>query len=380
MLLRKRVPARAHWSRHHLVATALTVSLLVPACTGRSPRQRDSREPSPTSQAAPAIDDGGAAGQRGESSAAENDAGGSHDAGGPVAEPTLAAPTEPEMVDEPSIDEPSVDEPSVDEPSIDEPSIDEPSRGAGQNPDPIGLPCEVQSLLRSRCQGCHSNPPLAGASIPLVSYADLTARSKHDVSVSVAARCLKRMQDSLRPMPPAPATPVTISELRPLQTWLEAGAAPGSCEERPGADPYAASVTCTSAKYWTAIDSGSPWMNPGRACIQCHRQYPGFAPLFTVAGTVFPTAHEPDKCFGVPLTIGAQVVITDANGRDLTPIAVVSGGNFNAIVSQLALPYRAKVVVGDRERVMLTPQTSGDCNLCHSQAGSQGARGRIILP
>ena len=49
-------------------------------------------------------------------------------------------------------------------------------------------------------------------------------------------------------------------------------------------------------------------------------------------------------------------------------------------LSELALPYRAKVVVGGRERVMLTPQTNGDCNACHTQAGAEGAPGRIIVP
>ena len=121
-------------------------------------------------------------------------------------------------------------------------------------------------------------------------------------------------------------------------------------------------------------------MNPGRACIKCHRQYPSFAPLFTIAGTVFPTAHEPDKCFGVPLATGARIIITDAQGQELTPIEVVSGGNFNAIIADLAMPYRAKVVVGDQERAMLTPQTNGDCNACHTQTGTQGARGRVIPP
>ncbi len=75
-----------------------------------------------------------------------------------------------------------------------------------------------------------------------------------------------------------------------------------------------------------------------------------------------------------------MVIITDANGVEQPPIPVTGGGNFNARWTTLAMPYRAKVVVGDSERVMLTPQTSGDCNACHTQSGAQGARGRIILP
>jgi hypothetical protein len=121
-------------------------------------------------------------------------------------------------------------------------------------------------------------------------------------------------------------------------------------------------------------------MMPGRACIACHKTTNGRAPRFTIAGTVFPTAHEPDKCYGVAAAALAKVIITDANGVELPPIPVNAGGNFNVILSSLAVPYRAKVVVGDSERVMLTPQTSGDCNGCHTQFGAEGARGRIIAP
>ena len=74
------------------------------------------------------------------------------------------------------------------------------------------------------------------------------------------------------------------------------------------------------------------------------------------------------------------MVITDDKGKSLITITVASRGNFGMILSGLALPYRAKVVVGNHERVMLTPQTNGDCNACHTQAGSQGAQGRVIVP
>lgn len=298
------------------------------------------------------------------------------DGGAATGGETAAGGGAPVDVDEPDVNEPDVDEPGVVEPGEEKPPEELPDEGD----DDIGLPCDVANLLRQRCQNCHSDPPVEGALVPLLTYAHLTARSKNDPTMTVLARSLKRIKDSLRPMPPAPANPITVSEMRPLQAWLDAGAPKGHCDEAPPDDPYDASPTCTTGQYWTAFDSGSPWMNPGLPCIKCHRQSPNQAPLFTVAGTVFATAHEPDKCFGVPLATGAQVVITDANGQELPPIRVVSGGNFGAILSGLALPYRAKIVVGDQERVMLTPQTNGDCNACHTQQGTQGARGRLIVP
>lgn len=361
---------------------ALTLALTAMACTElAAPATR--REGAAASAGAPdgvsppdRNGSGGSTEQPGGSDEPEPGSAGAEAGHAPVAgtpEPTGPEPTDPEP-EAPEVVGPDVDEPSPEEPDVEEPPLE------GDGGDGPGLPCDVQRLLRARCQSCHADPPIEGAAISLLSFEDLSARSKNDPSVTVAARCLKRMKDSLRPMPPAPANAVTISDMTPLQAWLDQGMPPAECEETPTDDPYAASPVCTSGGYWTAIDSGSPWMNPGLSCIKCHRQSPNFSPQFSVAGTVFATAHEPDKCFGVPLATGARVVITDANGQELSPIPVVSGGNFGAILSGLSLPYRAKVVVGERERAMLTPQTNGDCNACHTQTGAQGARGRVIVP
>ena len=126
-------------------------------------------------------------------------------------------------------------------------------------------------------------------------------------------------------------------------------------------------------------------MQPGVACINCHKSSGGEAPTFTIAGTLYPTAHEPDQCNGVNgTTDGAQVVITDANNKTIT-ITPNSVGNFYSTVA-VAKPFTAKVTYMGRERDMTTPQTSGDCNACHTQAGTAvpagttAAPGRIILP
>ena len=36
-----------------------------------------------------------------------------------------------------------------------------------------GLPCDVDAVLKTRCQTCHSSPAQFGASAPLVTYDDL---------------------------------------------------------------------------------------------------------------------------------------------------------------------------------------------------------------
>jgi hypothetical protein len=115
-------------------------------------------------------------------------------------------------------------------------------------------------------------------------------------------------------------------------------------------------------------------MHPGRACIDCHQSSDG--PRLTIAGTVFPTMHEPDDCDGASANV--QVVITDANGKVLT-LPVNAAGNFYTS-SSVAMPFHAKVVSSAGERAMNATQTTGDCNGCHTPTGANSAPGRITSP
>ena len=86
-------------------------------------------------------------------------------------------------------------------------------------------------------------------------------------------------------------------------------------------------------------------MNPGLGCIACHSKRSD-APTLTLAGTVYPTAHEPNLCDGA-----SSAIYSDAT-----------------------------IVVTGAERMMGVAQTLGDCNSCHTQDGANGAPGRIVLP
>jgi hypothetical protein len=118
-------------------------------------------------------------------------------------------------------------------------------------------------------------------------------------------------------------------------------------------------------------------MAPGQACAGCHR-VGARAGSFSAAGTVYPTAHEPNNCNAGAAVQGAQVVLTGADGQSQT-LSVNSAGNFIATAA-LALPFTAKVAFQGRERAMLGAQTNGDCNSCHTVAGINAAPGRILLP
>jgi len=257
------------------------------------------------------------------------------------------------------------------------------SNGASSGTAPVAgagsgdMPCEVQALLANKCLICHrADPPGT-----LNSSADFQRSSKIDPAKTVGEVALERVSltTNLR-MPPAPLAAATPDEIAALASWVNGGAMPASCGQpvAVGPNPYDTPVVCTSSTNWTGGNRESPLMRPGGACISCH-QKEGEGPLFAVAGTLFPTPHEPDDCNGVSSTAGAQVVITDANGAVHT-LSVNQAGNFFLETRTFAFPYQAKVVYQGRERVMVEAQKSGDCNDCHTQDGRENAPGRIFLP
>jgi hypothetical protein len=204
------------------------------------------------------------------------------------------------------------------------------------------------------------------------------------------------------PMPPSPGTPATASEISALQDFIAQGYPKPSCPAgtsgggsgsggsaasgatggsgaggAPSNDPLLAMPTCTSNTSWTGGDRGSASMNPGMACISCHKKE-GEGPTFSIAGTVYPTGHEPDKCNSTVGNAGARIVIIGADGKTLT-LTPNGVGNFSSKMA-VTTPYQAKVIYQGRERLMLTAQTSGDCNSCHGQSASTMAPGRITVP
>jgi len=181
---------------------------------------------------------------------------------------------------------------------------------------------------------------------------------------------------------------------RVLALFLLAPAAGGlACGDHgpdPLADPFAGASLCSSGTLLDPNYQPSPEMAPGRACISCHVEEntasgeEGDAPVFTFAGTVYPTGHEPDDCSGAPAA-GAVVELTDARGMTSSSV-VNAGGNFYGQLAGFAFPYTARLTFNGKTRVMQKPQRSGDCNACHTRDGTdivdaaQPAPGRIVLP
>ena len=240
------------------------------------------------------------------------------------------------------------------------------------------LPCDVAQALTA-CQACHGPTLAGGAPFTLVSLGDLTQTSPNYSDQTVAQRAVARMSDPTIPMPPHPLDSAVQSDIDAIQNWIDAGYPAGSCTPDPtgGTNPYATPENaCTNGK--SGVNYGSQFMFPGNACISCHQT--NYGPLFTIAGTVYPSAHETDSCNGSVGT-GVSVIITDSNNRTVT-LAPNATGNFYSY-SAITPPYTVKLSYQGRERDMtglITAPTNGDCNSCHTMDGSNGAPGRIMLP
>lgn len=162
-----------------------------------------------------------------------------------------------------------------------------------------------------------------------------------------------------------------------------AGVSPGT-GGAPVADPLlGAAPRCTSGVMWAVADRNTPVMRPGESCSAtgaCHGAGASFQ--FDLSGTVYPTGHEPDDCNGYyDPRLGASAVgieITDATGGVLQ-MGANSAGNFYYL-GAIAFPIHAKLVLGGKERVMLSAASTGDCNSCHTQTGNSAAPGRLTIP
>jgi mono/diheme cytochrome c family protein len=274
---------------------------------------------------------------------------------------------------------------------------DDTSSGGGNTTQKAALPCGVADVVQFNCLGCHGAPTRSGAPQPLLTAGEWKAPSFTDPSQSNGQLSIARMNDPVSPMPPSGMLPP--DQIAIISDWVTGGMEGGDCLPDTPLDPALdAMPTCTSNDTWPAPQTASlgksrEQMFPGVPCIDCHDnptaygQYE-YGPLFDLAGTVFPSAHEPDDCSGVngaALTDVAIHIEDSAGGVwDLHPN---QAGNFFMRFSGIVPPYAAKVISANGVRAMSLHPTIGDCNLCHTQNGSSGpdpngpvAPGRITVP
>jgi mono/diheme cytochrome c family protein len=239
-----------------------------------------------------------------------------------------------------------------------------------------GLPCDVAEVVATSCATCHGQKPRGGAKTSLVTREGFLAASEKDPAKTVGALVVERMKDTVKPMPEDGL--LAADKVAIVEKWVTAGMPMGECGAiNAPADPFwDVVVDCSSGTRYTRGEGVT--MEPGKACNACHIKER--EKTFVLAGTVYPTGHESDRCNGVNGTVtGATIVATDLTGNVLATVPVNKAGNF-ASQTRITGPYKVKVVQNGKERVMKASPSSGDCNSCHTQDGLEGAPGRIALP
>lgn len=283
---------------------------------------------------------------------------------------------------------------------------------------PSHLPCEIEAIIKARCKNCHVPSTAPNRPVSLLTYADFAQPSKSAPTMTYAQQALMLVQNGMMPL----TGKLPPEQIQQFADWVQAGAPQAECGAAPAdagivvpppvdagltsydagpimdldagnwpaADAGAADsgtaydtpTRCTSNQRWTGGDMRSELMHPGRACIACHTAGVGFlnlqhGPTFTLAGTLFPSAHEPDDCNGAPGS-AVSVIVKGANGQSVT-LTPNSVGNFHS-ATRVTMPYTVEIRYQGRVRAMTTPQSTGDCNSCHTEQGTNGAPGRIMLP
>jgi hypothetical protein len=131
---------------------------------------------------------------------------------------------------------------------------------------------------------------------------------------------------------------------------------------------------CLSGEQWELGLLGSPEMQPGLPCLDCHD--PSHTDTFTAAGTVYDAFDEPDGCYGVGRV---TVEVEDATGKVATA-TTNAAGNFFFEGEVFELPIIARVIRDGEIRTMPRFVFGTNCNDCHSQEGKLGAPGRVRAP
>ena len=147
-----------------------------------------------------------------------------------------------------------------------------------------------------------------------------------------------------------------------------------SCAANDDSTSTSDDMACLSGQTWKLGLLGSPQMNPGRPCLDCHG--PADRPTFTAAGTVFDAFDEPDDCFGAA---NVTVEVEDAAGK-IVSTTTNNAGNFFFEDEPFELPVIARVIRDGSIRTMPRFVFSANCNDCHTSTGKLGAPGRILAP
>lgn len=123
-----------------------------------------------------------------------------------------------------------------------------------------GLPCDVEKVLKERCQSCHQATPQYGAPNALVTYADMDTTGSGGKKMYEIVK--ERVHDDKRPMPQAPYPRLTTQELAVIDGWVAAGAKRSTDACKNDGDAGEAGVKPLSCKPDVTIRAPSKWTMP----------------------------------------------------------------------------------------------------------------------
>jgi mono/diheme cytochrome c family protein len=279
--------------------------------------------------------------------------------------------------------------------------------GGGEVPDGLTGGCAV---FAAECTACHAGgqePDLRPENLPNLvgavsaSYPDKTWIVAGDPEASFVYQKLTGTQGAAGgDMPPTGALDAADLELvaqyitdgAPVCEGTGTGTIGGGLEPggpvNVGAAPegfganvptWVASEQCSTDQWWQqqGVEEDGPTMHPGNACITCHGQTGG--PAFVYAGTVMGGVDDELDCRGVP---GVTVELLDTNDDVFATEVTNAAGNFFVRSSDAVFqPFRVRLQWAGRTREMASHvDLTGDCNVCHTPTGVNGAPGRIVAP
>jgi hypothetical protein len=88
---------------------------------------------------------------------------------------------------------------------------------------PTGFPCDVEAIVKMKCQTCHTDPPKRGAPIHILSYADTQVFPPDSTTKRVWEYMEMFIASGYMPYMGSPTGPLTEAEKATMLAWLKGG-------------------------------------------------------------------------------------------------------------------------------------------------------------
>jgi hypothetical protein len=169
--------------------------------------------------------------------------------------------------------------------------------GSGGSAGTGTLPCDVGAILQGTCSECHQSPPLFGAPMPLLTWADTHADSAQFPGQKIYQRMAVRVTATTSPMPQPPRT-LTQQQISTITAWAAAGApvGAGTCGAGGGGGSGGGGASAGGAG-----GNGGSGGAAGSGCAANETRIDVTAPMFA-----FPQQSDFYQCFAKTISLPAK--------------------------------------------------------------------------